>query len=52
MNLDWKNAIVSGSVELNRIWIIITQVYWNVFLGKYWEKSDVVLHFLRKIEVK
>lgn len=52
MNLDWKNAIVSGSVELNRIWIIITQVYWNVFLGKYWEKSDVVLHFLRKIKVK
>lgn len=44
--------IVCGSVELNRIWIIITQVYWNVFLGKYREKSEVVLGFLRKIEVK
>lgn len=52
MNLEWKNAIVSGSVELNTIWIIIAQIYWNVFLGKYWEKSEVVLGFLRKIEVK
>lgn len=52
MNLECKNAIVSGSVELNRIQIIITQVYWNVFLGKYWEKSELLLGFLRKMEVK
>lgn len=39
MNLQCKNAIVSGSVELNRIWIMIIQVYWNVFLQKYWEWS-------------
>lgn len=51
MNLECKNAIVSASVELNTTWIIITQVY-NVFLGKYWEKSEVILGFLKKMEVK
>lgn len=51
MNLECKNAVASASVELNIIWIIISQVY-SVFLGKYWEKSEVVLGFLKKMEVK